>query len=259
MLSTQFVPGAPNWIDLGTPDLEAVSAFYGGLFGWRAESYGPEAGGYGAFRLDGKSVAGVGPLTEEGAETAWTVYFHTPDADATAKSVEQGGGTVRFPPMDVFSEGRMAGFTDPGGAQFAVWQPREHPGLQLVNDPGSLCWTELHTPEPDSSRDFYGTVFGWQAEDVPFAGTTYTVLRLAGGGQESSFGGIMPLAPPAGVRAHWLPYFEVEDCDTTATRSEALGGSIALHPVEAEGVGRFARLTDPCGADFAVITSAPRS
>jgi predicted enzyme related to lactoylglutathione lyase len=259
MLSTQFVPGAPNWLDLGTPDLDAVTAFYGALFGWRTKSYGPEAGGYAEFQLDGKAVGGLGPLTEEGAKTAWTVYFHTSDADATTNAVQQAGGTVRLAPMDVFGEGRMAGFTDPAGAQFAVWQPLRHTGLQVVNAPGSLCWAELHTPEPETSRDFYGTVFGWEAEDMPFAGTTYTVLRLAGGGQEASLGGIMPLAPPAGVRAHWLPYFQVTDCDATAARSEELGGSIAMHPVEAEDVGRFARLTDPCGADFAVITGAAQT
>ncbi|MFG2193479.1 VOC family protein [Streptomyces sp. NPDC048639] len=256
MLSTRFAPGAPNWVDLGTPDLGAVRAYYGGLFGWETQGHGPEAGDYAEFLLDGQRIAGVGPLTEQGATSAWTVYFHTTDADATAKTVEQAGGTVRLPPMDVFSEGRMAAFTDPAGARFASWQPRDHPGFQRVNAPGTLCWTELHTQEPDASRAFYGTVYGWHAEVMPFAGTTYTVLTLADGGRDTSFGGIMPLAPPAGVPAHWLPYFEVEDCDVTAARSEALGGSIALHPVEAEGVGRFARLTDPCGADFAVITSA---
>jgi predicted enzyme related to lactoylglutathione lyase len=257
MLSTQYVPGAPNWLDLGTPDMDTAAAFYGGLFGWQAEQHGPETDAYVMFRLNGKAAAGLGPLTEQGASSAWTVYFHTTDADATAKSVEQAGGAVRVAPMDIFSEGRMAAFSDPAGARFAVWQPREHQGLHVVNDPGSLNWVELHSPEPETCRDFYGSVLGWQAEEMPFAGTTYTVLTLAGGGQDSSFGGIMPLAPPAGVAAHWLPYFEVADCDATVAKAEQLGGSIAVHAVQAEGIGRFARLTDPGGADFSVITSSP--
>jgi predicted enzyme related to lactoylglutathione lyase len=259
MLSTHYVPGAPNWVDLGTPDMDRITAFYGALFGWQAESAGPESGGYVLLRLGGKAAAGLAPLTEEGAETAWTVFFHTTDADATTKAVEQAGGTVRVAPMDILDQGRTAGFPDPAGARFAVWQPREHQGLHVVNDPGSLCWAELHTPEPDGARDFYGSVFDWQAQDMPFAGTTYTVLTPADGGEKSSFGGIMPQAPPAGIRAHWLPYFEVADCDATVVKAEELGGSIAVHPVEAPDVGRFARLTDPCGADFAVITSAPSS
>ena len=109
MLTTEYVPGAPNWVDLGTPDIDAAAAFYGALFGWEFQSAGPDAGGYGMFTLDGKTVAALGPLGEEGAASAWTLYFQTADADATAKAVEQAGGTVRFGPFDVFTEGRRAG------------------------------------------------------------------------------------------------------------------------------------------------------
>ncbi|GDY55595.1 hypothetical protein SVIO_062180 [Streptomyces violaceusniger] len=162
MLTTDYVPGAPNWLDLGAPDTEAAVAFYGSLLGWRFESAGPEAGGYGFFTLDRKTVAAVGPLTEEGARPAWTPYFHTPDAEATAKTVEQAGGTVRLAPFDVFEEGRMAQFTDPGGARFAVWQPGRTAGLDAVTDPGTLCWTELHSPiprrtSPSTARSSAGT------------------------------------------------------------------------------------------------------
>ncbi len=31
MLSTAFVPGAPNWVDLGTPDVESAAEFYGAV------------------------------------------------------------------------------------------------------------------------------------------------------------------------------------------------------------------------------------
>ncbi|WP_369228485.1 VOC family protein (plasmid) [Streptomyces sp. R39] len=32
MLTTRFVPGAPNWLDLGVPDIDAAAAFYSALF-----------------------------------------------------------------------------------------------------------------------------------------------------------------------------------------------------------------------------------
>ena len=41
MLTTRNVTGAPNWIDLGTPDLDGAGAFYGNLFGWRFRPGGP--------------------------------------------------------------------------------------------------------------------------------------------------------------------------------------------------------------------------
>jgi len=120
MLSTNFVDGAPVWVDLDAPDVARTAGFYGSVFGWQFESAGPEAGGYGMFTQGGKVVAAAGPPTEQGAAPSWTLYFRTSDADATAEAVRKAGGTVRAEPADVMSEGRFAQFTDPAGAMFAV-------------------------------------------------------------------------------------------------------------------------------------------
>ncbi|GAA0407508.1 VOC family protein [Microbispora corallina] len=252
MLTTQYVTGAPNWIDLGTPDTEAAVAFYTRLLGWEYQSAGPDSGGYGFFHVGGKTVAAVGPLMDEGASSAWVLYFQTPDADATAKAVREAGGVVRFEPFDVFTNGRMGGFTDPGGAEFAVWQPGETKGLDAVRVPGSLAWTELYVPDPSAVRPFYQAVFDWRVEETPFGDATYIVLSTAEG-QEPDFGGVMPLQP--GDRPHWLVYFEVADSDAAVEIARELGGEVIVPPMSVEGVGRFAILTDPFGARFAVITS----
>ncbi|MEU8378227.1 VOC family protein [Streptosporangium sp. NPDC048865] len=252
MLTTRYVPGAPNWIDLGTPDTEATTAFYGPLFGWSFQSAGPQAGGYGFFQLDGRTVAAVGPLTEEGATPAWTSYFHTADADATAKAVEQAGGTVRIAPDDVFDKGRMAGFTDPGGAEFAVWQPGTTKGLDLVTENGSLAWLELYVPDPEAVRPFYRPVFDWSVQDITFGDLPYLLLSTSEG-DNPGLGGVKPLQ--AGDRPHWLPYFEVADCDAAVVRARELGGDLVAPAADIEGVGRFAVVADPHGARFAVIAS----
>nr|BFE80717.1 hypothetical protein GCM10020093_033180 [Planobispora longispora] len=209
MLTTQYVSGAPNWIDLGSPDVEASASFYRGVFGWDFQSGGPEAGGYGFFQKNGQTVAALGPLTEEGSDSSWIVYFHTPDADATAKAVEQAGGTVRAAPFDVFEHGRMAQFTDPAGARFAVWQSYSMKGLDLVTEPGSLGWVELYVPAPDAVRPFYTSVFGWRIEDKPFGdGNHYTMVSPAEGkGDDASMAGIVPLqgARPTGCRTSRSP------------------------------------------------------
>ncbi|WP_214107954.1 VOC family protein [Acrocarpospora catenulata] len=254
MLTTDFTPGAPNWLDLGSPDTEASVGFYRAVLGWTFDSAGPEAGGYGFFRNQGKIVAALGPLTEEGATPAWTIYFNTPDADATAKTVIENGGTVRVAPGDVFTHGRMAAFTDPEGAQFAVWQPGDTAGLEQVTEPGSLGWTEVYVPEPDAVRSFYAEVLGWRIVEQPFGeGLTYILCSLPVG-EQSEVAGIMPAEP--GDRAHWLPYFEVPDVDATIARAEAHGAMPLMPSMDVEGVGRFAVLTDPHGARFALITSA---
>ncbi|WP_035794072.1 VOC family protein [Kitasatospora mediocidica] len=259
MLTTTYIPGTPNWLDLGSPDSAASQAFYGGLFGWTFASAGPNSGGYGFLQHNGRTVAAIGPLSEEGARSAWTLYFHTADADQTNKLVEQAGGTVRFGPFDVFANGRMAGYTDPTGAEFAVWQPGETAGLDAVTEVGTLCWTELHTSDPAAAKPFYRTVFGWQEQDVPFGDFTYTVVTPVGGGTDASQGGIAVLLPErtaAGTGSHWLPYFEVADVDATIARATELGGAVRAPAYDAPGVGRFAQLADPHGAAFSIITSA---
>lgn len=43
MLTTHYVPGAPNWLDLGAPDVDAAAAYYAAVFGWTFQSAGPRA------------------------------------------------------------------------------------------------------------------------------------------------------------------------------------------------------------------------
>lgn len=260
MLSINFVDGAPVWVDLGAPDVVKAAEFYGSVFGWEFESAGPEAGGYGMFTQDGKVVAAAGPLEEQGAASSWTLYFGTADADAAAAAVRKAGGTVRVEPADVMSEGRFAQFSDPAGAMFAVWQPGNTKGVGAVNDPGTLCWTELATPDVAGAKSFYADALGWQADDQPMGEFTYTVIRPAGGNEGSSQGGIMPLSPEmaaAGATTRWQPYFEVADCDAAAAAVTENAGTVVVPASDIPGVGRFAVALDPFGAQFAVIASAP--
>ncbi|HEV3172910.1 MAG TPA: VOC family protein [Actinocrinis sp.] len=258
MLTTDFVAGAPNWIDLGSADTAASAAFYTALFGWEYQSAGPDSGGYGFFNLNGKMVAAVGPLSE-GAHPSWTVYFNTPSADDTAKAVEAGGGAILAPPMDVFTEGRMAIFADAAGAHFGVWQPGDTKGLGEVNTPGTLAWTELYASDVAAAKTFYADVFGWRAEDNDMGGgMVYTVITPASGGDSSGQGGMMAISPEMaaqGVPPHWGIYFEVADCDATAAKTAELGGKVVMGPDSIPQVGRIALLTDPHGVQFSVIAS----
>ncbi|MGW7364741.1 VOC family protein [Streptomyces sp. NPDC054841] len=263
MLTTRYLTGSPNWLDLGTPDLEGAGTFYGGLFGWTFHSMGPDAGGYGMFQLDGKTAAGGMTVPSEQGASAWTLYFQSTSADDTAKRVRDGGGAVMSEPMDVWDLGRMAIFSDPAGVGFATWQPGTNKGLDVVNQTGALCWAELYTPDTDAALAFYRSVFGWDDFGVPIpGGDTYTTVNPAGAGADAMFAGLVPLeADPveAADGPYWLPYFEVTDTDATAARAKKLGGQVRTEPMDLEDVGRIAKLADPYGARFAVIKSAPRS
>jgi uncharacterized protein len=133
-------------------------------------------------------------------------------------------------------------------------------GLGAVNDPGTLCWTELATPDVAGAKSFYADVLGWETDDQPMGEFTYTVIRPAGGGENSGQGGIMPLSPEiagAGAAIRWQPYFEVADCDAAVAAVTANRGTVVVPASDIPGVGRFAVALDPDGAQFAVIASVP--
>lgn len=260
MLTTDYKDGSPNWVDLGTPDTAGAAVFYRGLFGWDFRAGGEDVGGYGMFRLGDRTVAGGMTVPPDQGPAAWTLYFQSPDADATAAAVTGAGGTVLFEPMDVMDFGRMAILADPAGVGFGVWQPRKNKGLDAVTEVGTMCWTELYTGDVAAATAFYGTVFGWEIDEMPFEGGTYTMVRPAGTTDEAAFGGLVPIADDPvedAERPYWTPYFEVVDCDAVAAKAEESGGTVRLAPVFMEGVGRFAKLADPSGARFALIASAP--
>jgi predicted enzyme related to lactoylglutathione lyase len=253
---TEYAPGTPCWVDLASPDCEAAKRFYGEVFGWDAEETGPveETGGYTMFTLRGKNVAGMAPL-QDGQPPAWGPYVSVTDAAATIKAANDAGATVLVEPLTVPAAGTMAVFADPTGAVCCVWQPDQHIGAQLVNEPGAMCWNELDTRDPAKAKAFYTGLFGWGTDTMPGGdGTEYTVWTLDGQG----VGGMMamPDAVPAEVPSHWLNSFAVDDCDASVAKIESLGGSVLMPAMDMEGVGRFAVVADPQGAAFSVIKLA---
>src|SRR5262245_9911853 len=192
MRKTSYEPGTPSWVDLGTNDIEAAKAFYGGLFGWRVEDMGPDSGGYNMAFLDDAPVAGVGPQQNPGPPY-WTTYVTVENADETVAKATAAGGTIYLEPMDVLDVGRMAIFADPTGAAIAVWQPGNHIGAGIVNEPGTLCWNELNTRDPAKAKEFYTAVFGWGTE----GDDSYTQWMLGGEGVGGMM--MMPDMVPAEV------------------------------------------------------------
>ncbi len=248
---TAYPPGTPSWVDLGTSDIDAAAAFYSGLFGWEAVDQGPEAGGYRMCLYRGQAVAGLGPQMNPGPPY-WTTYVTVADADASEKLIVDAGGTTLLPPMDVMTVGRMGVFLDTTGAAFATWEPRDHIGAGLVNEPNTLTWNELVCRDADAAKAFYAAVFDWTYEVDPAMDGTYTMLQLDG----RAVGGLMAMDEqfPAEVPSHWMAYFAVDDADAAIARCGELGGSVIM-PATDVPVGRFAVLSDPQGATFSIIAA----
>ncbi|WP_372791183.1 VOC family protein, partial [Paraconexibacter sp.] len=236
----------------------ASAAFYGDLMGWTASEPGPEeeTGGYRMFEQDGKAVAGLMALTEEGQPTAWSTYITVADADETAGKVAAAGGSVVVPPMDVMDIGRMAFFADPTGAVFGIWQPKTFAGADVVNEPNSLGWNEVVTRDTAAAKDFYLSVFPWTAGTPGFEGApeSYVVWEVG----DAPVGGMMEMTDdvfPPEVPPHWAVTFVVADCDATVARARELGATITVEPMDM-AIGRFAGIMDPQGAPFMVMQLA---
>jgi len=252
-----YAPGTPSWVELSCPDPDAAATFYRDVLGWSATEPGPtETGGYRMFQSDGKSVAGLMGQMQEGQPTAWATYVSVADADQTASKVRAAGGAVIVDPMDVMELGRMAVFADPTGAVFGVWQPKAFAGAELVNEPVSLVWNEVHTRDTDTEKAFYHSVFGWTAGKPSFDGApdTYTVWLLG----DRNVGGMMQMAEgmfPPGTPPHWSVCFAVADADATVAAAREHGGNVVAEPVDMP-IGRFAAIVDPQGGWFTIMQPA---
>lgn len=244
----------PAWVDLASSDAAGSREFYTRLFGWNAEvNPDPQYGGYAVATAGGKDVAGIGPKMSPDAPTAWSLYIGTDDARALAAKVQQAGGTVIAPPMEVGAQGTMAVFQDPSGAFIATWQANAMGGFE-ANAANSFAWAELNARGVDKALPFYEQVFGWTARQSPMPdGSKYVEFQLDGdsiaGGQE------MNAMAPAEMPSYWLVYFGVQDVDGSYRKALDLGAREMLPPMDYPG-GRFAIVMDPQGAPFGLLRVA---
>ena len=265
-----YPAGVPCWVDTLKPDPEAASSFYGELFGWQFAGPGPMPGDppwrYYVARLRGRDVAGISSMPAQGAPPAavWNTYIAVENADAAATSARRAGGTVALEPFDVPPAGRMALLTDPAGASFCIWEAKQRPGAQLVNEPGAWAMSLLQTSDPEGAQAFYGRVFGWRAEPLPVDGVQVLLWRLPGyvGGEPQQpvprdvVGVMATRAPDAGPDApppSCSVDFWIADADAAAATAVQRGGQAIVEPHDTAGFRR-AILADPAGAAFSVST-----
>lgn len=254
---TSYAHGVPSWLDLATPDPEAAKSFYGDLFGWTYRDEATDRPGihYTMARSQGRTSAGMMLLSEQmqasGMPPCWSTYVTVDDLEATLATVEPAGGAIAQPAMDVMDAGRMAVIVDPSGASLCLWEARNHPGAEVVNEHGAFSWAELTTPDPAAVSDFYAAVLGWRAQPAPMPGVEYTLFHVDGADPNGIAGAMAP--PAEGLPASWGVYFTVDDVGATVARASELGADVLLAPTAMPGVGTLATLRDPQGAAFSLM------
>jgi predicted enzyme related to lactoylglutathione lyase len=120
---------------------------------------------------------------------------------------------------------------------------------------GRFVWHELMTSDTEAAGDFYSNVVAWRTQD---SGMPSYTLWMSG---DRRAAGLMALPEQEGAATppHWIIYIGTPDVDATAAAAEKLGGKILKAAADIPGVGRFAVLSDPQGAAFAVFNPQPGS
>jgi len=119
--------------------------------------------------------------------------------------------------------------------------------LITENQPdGTPTWIDIGVPDLDRGMAFYGAVFGWEFDvGSPDIGG-YTICLLRG----EPVAAMAPNHDEGATRFWWNVYLATEDCDRTAQRITAAGGTLIAEPGDVFDQGRIALAKDPTGAQF---------
>lgn len=244
--------GTPAWTELAARDGDAAREFYSGMFGWTWEQApGPEGGvRYFYAMLDGRKAAGLYQIVPEMGEmpVSWFTYLFTDSAERSHAVAAERGATTFMGPLDAFGAGQMAFMADDQGAAFIMWEPKEHRGAEVVNEPGAHTWAELIVPDLNKAASFYGAVFGLEAVAAPDMKEMAYELWMAG---ETMVGGLMQ-PPSPDMPSCWFTYFGAADAGAAGDRARELGGQVMMGPSPTPA-GDITVIQDPQGAMFSVI------
>ena len=141
------------WHDLNTNDVDGATRFYGEVFNWKFDHSDRE---YVHITAGDRMIGGIRKLgANEHQPPSWLGYVLVDDVNATVATVEKEHGRVYMPTTVMDKVGTFAVTADPTGAVFAPWrsarveenQPETQAALPA---PGTFCWDELATTDPEA-------------------------------------------------------------------------------------------------------------
>jgi uncharacterized protein len=242
------------WYELMTTDVEGAKAFYADVIGWGLQSVAPDTP-YILFTAGGVAVSGLSVMRQDamdaGFRPGWLGYIGVDDVDMAAHQIEQLGGIMHVPPIEVPGISRFAIAADPQSATFALMKWLNSPGEQPaeLEGLGRVGWHELIAADWEKTWSFYRELFGWRKAEAD-TGDTGVYQRFSVGGV--TVGGMF--TKPATVpMPFWLYYFNVADIDAAGYRLKAGGGQILEGPLEVPGNRWMIQCRDPQGAIFALV------
>jgi len=113
---------------------------------------------------------------------------------------------------------------------------------------GQIVHMEIPADDTGKSKEFWGSLFGWQFESLP-GPSEYHIARI----DDQQGVAITNMEPgKRGTRS----YFTVDDVNAGAARVKELGGE-ADEPMPVPNMGWFATCRDPQGNEFGLWQTDP--
>ena len=128
-------------------------------------------------------------------------------------------------------------------------KPAEPPAPTYLH--GKVVWYELESKDPAKSKAFWSELIGWQVEPQEMGGVTFDLVKA-----NDKEVAIIQKAEGKKAKSRWVPYVSVPDVDAAVAAVEQNKGKVVKPAQDVPDVGRFAVVTDPNGAAFALFKSS---
>lgn len=245
-------PGRFVWVELLTLDVGTAAEFYGKVFGWTFQTFGPEDDfkTY-TLMLSGDTPIGgmvyVRPKEPEKYPTSrWVGFISVADVAATAALVEKEGGKVLVTPREVGNRGTEALLVDPEGGMFGIIHSATGDPEDFLAGNDQWLWAELWAGDAAKMAEFYKGIGPYEVRGGAAKGEGAGFQLWSGGYARAGI-----LAKTGNVPTTWLPYVRVKSVADTVARATEAGGKIYMQPTRLHGTS-MAVIIDPTGAPFAV-------
>lgn len=113
---------------------------------------------------------------------------------------------------------------------------------------GAPCWVELMSSDAETSKAFYGELFGWTATTAGPEYGGYTTFFNGG----DPVAGLMQAQPGQGPGDVWSVYLAVEDAAATVQAARDNGGEVYVEAMPVGELGVMAMVADAGGAAVGV-------
>ena len=127
-------------------------------------------------------------------------------------------------------------------------EEEEYTGNPQHRIPGMVCWNELHSLDPESSKTFYSQMFDWEINEMEMPGGAYTMFHC---GQVPVAGLVQPTLAET-EESSWIHYVTVTKLEDAIAKAKGLEGSVIVEPTNLPQ-GRFAIIRDPQGAQLGLF------